>query len=81
MVECHASDLIARVRFPPPAPTTFLFKLIEHIKNHSTEDEQHPSIHVTDFLDNQISDNEEKIYHYKHNLKLVPKCRWLLYFG
>lgn len=63
------------------APTTFLFKLIEHIKSHSAEDEQHPSIHVTDFLDNQISDNEEKIYHYKHNLKLVPKCRWLLYFG
>ena len=32
MVECHASDLIARVRFPLPAPTTYLFELfIEQI--------------------------------------------------
>ena len=31
MVECHASDLIARVQFPLPAPTTFLFEPIEQI--------------------------------------------------
>ena len=32
VVECHASDLVARVRFPLPAPVTFLFELfIEQI--------------------------------------------------
>ena len=31
VVECHASDLIARVRFSLPAPMTFLFELIEQI--------------------------------------------------
>ena len=32
VVECHASDLIARVQFPLPAPVTFLFELfIEQI--------------------------------------------------
>ena len=27
VVESHASDLMARVRFPLPAPVTFLFEL------------------------------------------------------
>lgn len=53
----------------------------ESLKNHSADDEPYPSDHVTDFLDNQISDNEEKISHYNRCLELVPKCRWLLYFG
>ena len=35
VVECHASDLVARVRFSLPAPTTYLFELF--IKQRNTE--------------------------------------------
>ena len=31
MVECHASDLIARVRFPPPAPLSKIVAPDENI--------------------------------------------------
>lgn len=31
VVESHASDLVARVRFSLPAPKTYLFELIEQI--------------------------------------------------
>lgn len=32
VVECHASDLIARVRFPPSAPKCVFVELLESIK-------------------------------------------------